>query len=65
MKKKSVDNLEALGFGRSKALEAFLLCERNEDLAANYLFEHAGDGDSGLTFGFSGPNAQQDDEEED
>jgi len=62
--KKSVDNLEALGFGRSKALEAFLLFERNEELAANYLFDHAGDGDSGLTFGFGGPSTQQDDEED-
>jgi len=41
--KQSLDNLEALGFSRQKALEAFLLCDRNEELAANYLFDHAGD----------------------
>jgi len=58
MRKKSIDNLEALGFGRSKALEAFLLCDKNEDLAANYLFDHAGDGDSGLTLGLGGPPPQ-------
>jgi len=63
--KKSVDNLEALGFGRSKALEAFLLCERNEQLAANYLFDHSGDGESGITFGFGGPGSQDDDMAED
>jgi len=41
--KQSLDNLEALGFSRQKALEAFLICDRNEELAANYLFDHAGD----------------------
>jgi len=71
MKKKSVDNLEALGFGRSKALEAFLLCDKNEELAANYLFDHASDGDSGITFGFGpgtggpGTGGQEEDEGED
>jgi len=41
--KQSLDNLEALGFSRQKALEAFLICDRSEELAANYLFDHAGD----------------------
>lgn len=41
--KTSIDNLEALGFERQRALEAFLICDRNEQLAANYLMDHARD----------------------
>jgi len=41
--KQSIDNLEALGFPRQRALEAFLICDKNEQLAANYLFDHMGE----------------------
>ena len=31
--RQQLDNLEALGFPRQRALEAWLLCDRNEELA--------------------------------
>ena len=38
--KATVDSLTELGFPFPVALEAFLLCDKNHELAANYLFEH-------------------------
>lgn len=37
----AVGRLEGLGFDRNRCIEAFLLCERDETLAANFLFDSA------------------------
>ncbi|ORZ00041.1 XPC-binding domain-domain-containing protein [Lobosporangium transversale] len=39
----AIQRLENLGFDRQTAVEAFLACDRDEQMAANYLFDHGND----------------------
>jgi len=37
----AISRLTALGFSQEQALEAYLVCVRKEEIAANYLFDRA------------------------
>jgi len=39
----AIERLESLGFDRDRCVEAFFICDKNEEIAVNYLLEHADD----------------------
>jgi UV excision repair protein RAD23 len=44
----AIDRLTSLGFPKHRAAEAYFSCDKNEEFAANFLFETAGEDDEAM-----------------
>ena len=57
--------LSALGFSKIEAAQAYIACDKNEELAANLLFDRLANGDLEQSFPGGGQNPPGEDEDDD